>query len=88
MKRKLRTLPGVEGRVETGAIQFGGDWPGLFIRGDDAMALFGNINEIKASLRALLKAHKISEEDLSVVVGALMPLVAIRKLIKDNVIQR
>lgn len=26
-------------RVETGAVQFGDDWPGLFIRGDDAMEL-------------------------------------------------
>jgi hypothetical protein len=25
------------GRVETGAIQFGDDWPGLFIRGDNAL---------------------------------------------------
>lgn len=25
-----------EHRVETGAVQFGDDWPGLFIRGDDA----------------------------------------------------
>jgi len=24
------------GRVETGPIQFGSDWPGLFIRGDNA----------------------------------------------------
>jgi hypothetical protein len=26
-------------RVETGAVQFGGDWPGLFLRGDDATFL-------------------------------------------------
>ena len=26
-------------RVETGVLQFGGDWPGLFIRGDDCFAL-------------------------------------------------
>jgi hypothetical protein len=26
-------------RVETGAVQFGDDWPGLFIRGDNALAL-------------------------------------------------
>lgn len=26
-------------RVETGAVQFGSDWPGLFIRGDDAFHL-------------------------------------------------
>ncbi len=88
MKRKLRTLPAVEGRVETGAIQFGGDWPGLFIRGDDAMGLVGAINEINAFLKALLKAHKIYEEDVTGVVRALMSLDVIRKLIKDNVIQR
>ena len=26
-------------RVETGAVKFGDDWPGLFIRGDDALYL-------------------------------------------------
>ena len=26
-------------RVETGAVKFGEDWPGLFLRGDDAFAL-------------------------------------------------
>jgi hypothetical protein len=26
-------------RIETGVVQFGGDWPGVFIRGDDARAL-------------------------------------------------
>jgi len=25
-----------EGRVETGPVQFGDDWPGVFIRGDNA----------------------------------------------------
>ena len=24
-------------RVETGPVQFGGDWPGVFIRGDNAL---------------------------------------------------
>src|SRR5437763_16176767 len=26
-------------RVETGAVQFGDDWPGLFLRGDNAISL-------------------------------------------------
>ncbi len=26
-------------RIETGVIRFGDDWPGVFIRGDDARAL-------------------------------------------------
>lgn len=33
----VRTFPSQEERVETGAIRFGTDWPGLFIRGDNAV---------------------------------------------------
>lgn len=33
----IRKLPAVEERVETGPIQFGDDWPGTFIRGDNAL---------------------------------------------------
>lgn len=29
-------LPEGEGRVETGPVQFGDDWPGTFFRGDSA----------------------------------------------------
>ena len=37
---KIQVLPAPEeGRVETGAVQFGSDWPGMFIRGDNAAAL-------------------------------------------------
>jgi hypothetical protein len=32
-------LPQQEPRIETGAIQFGDDWPGLFIRGDEAIII-------------------------------------------------
>jgi hypothetical protein len=32
----IRKLPAVESRVETGPIRFGDDWPGSFIRGDEA----------------------------------------------------
>lgn len=36
--RAARQLPAPEngGRVETGPVQFGDDWPGVFIRGDNA----------------------------------------------------
>lgn len=38
LDRPVRLLPTPEdgGRVETGPVQFGDDWPGLFIRGDNA----------------------------------------------------
>ncbi len=29
----------VDGRIETGALQIGDDWPGLFVRGDDCVRL-------------------------------------------------
>lgn len=34
MVRKIETQ---EPRVETGPVQFGDDWPGVFIRGDNAL---------------------------------------------------
>lgn len=34
----VREFPEQEKRVECGAIQFGDDWPGLFLRGDSAIA--------------------------------------------------
>jgi hypothetical protein len=34
-------------RVETGAIQFGEDWPGLFIRGNNAIALKLSIRHLE-----------------------------------------
>lgn len=38
--------PDASPRVETGAIQFGSDWPGLFIRGDDAVFLVASIRQL------------------------------------------
>ena len=35
---EIRKLPGVEDRVETGPVQFGDDWPWIFIRGDNCFA--------------------------------------------------
>lgn len=37
MLSEVRKVPGLERRAETAPLQFGDDWPGVFIRGDDAM---------------------------------------------------
>ena len=37
MTENLRNFPAADPRVETGPIQFGDDWPGVFIRGDNAL---------------------------------------------------
>lgn len=43
-------LPGGSGLARTGAVQFQDDWPGLFIRGDDAMELLHEIREVQQAL--------------------------------------
>ncbi|PHS64380.1 MAG: hypothetical protein COB09_08375 [Thalassobium sp.] len=65
------SMPEDRNRVETGAIQFGGDWPGVFIRGDNAayysMALdsllSGNVDPmtlgILSGLNELLKSSHV-----------------------------
>lgn len=40
MKQEIRKLPlHQQDRVESGPLQIGEDWPGYFIRGDNAVAL-------------------------------------------------
>jgi len=36
-------------RIETQVVQFGDDWPGLFIRGDNAIAFASAIQQTKAA---------------------------------------
>lgn len=38
-----------QARIETGVVRFGSDWPGVFIRGDDAF-------DLQIQLKALLKS--------------------------------
>lgn len=45
-----RAFPAAEPRVETGPIQFGDDWPGTFIRGDNAFAHAMNLQVAIAAL--------------------------------------
>ena len=55
MKRKrIQKLPAPTKarRVETGAVQFGEDWPGLFIRGDDAMNVCADLERLAKAIEA------------------------------------
>ena len=56
--RTVRIIPAAEPRVETGAIQFGNDWPGYFIRGDNAAGLMLNLREVEY----VLEQHGIMPE--------------------------
>jgi plasmid stabilization system protein ParE len=48
--QKLATLP--EGRPETGPMSFGDDWPGVFIRGDNAIAYSFAVNHAIHRMKA------------------------------------
>ena len=52
MKSKPLTipLPGGSGQAPTGAVQFRDDWPGLFIRGDEAVSIAMSIRALKSRL--------------------------------------
>jgi hypothetical protein len=50
-KIKQIPIPGGSGAIPTGAMQFQDDWPGLFIRGDDAVMLAFSINIVLERLK-------------------------------------
>jgi hypothetical protein len=71
----IRELPQQEPRVETGPVQFGDDWPGTFIRGDDA-AYFAFI------LGKALDEKRIPKND-PIILGV---LVGLKNVLADCVI--
>jgi len=48
-------------RVETGSVQFGEDWPGYFIRGDNCLAL---IFDIERALNPDDPLHDLGKKEL------------------------
>ena len=72
-------MPGSSGETPTGAIQFENDWPGLFIRGDQAAVLLSRIRGLQDRLA--------SHPDV-VVAAALIELGKIADLIERDVVFR
>ena len=70
-------------RVETGPVQFGQDWPGLFIRGDEAAALSLNLGIILKSLHGPYPSDP--SEDVTLL-QAMHDLEDIKELIDKQVI--
>jgi len=64
-------------RVETGAVQFGDDWPGLFVRGDNARALSLSIRR----LADLVRGHPNAD-----IADEMQKLTVYADLIDDDVI--
>jgi hypothetical protein len=80
-KPKVRQIPmpGSSGETPTGAIQFQNDWPGLFIRGDQAISLLSNIRGLE---------QRLADHPDPVVAAAMIKLRAIADIIERDVVVR
>lgn len=56
-KHGVRAADQPELRVETGAVRFGEDWPGVFLRGDDAFAFAVHLAAYLSGDRSALTAE-------------------------------
>jgi hypothetical protein len=70
-------FPGSSGETPTGALQFQNDWPGLFIRGDDAVVLHSRIRGLQ---------QRLADHPDVVVAAALSQLQQIADIIERDVI--
>ena len=52
-------------RLETGVLKPEGDWPGIFIRGDEALAYANRLLSLFAALEARAGAGDISQEEIA-----------------------
>jgi hypothetical protein len=79
--KKITSIPhpGGSGLTPTGALQFQDDWPGLFIRGDDAMRILGAIRQIQ---------EYVDERDAYEIAAPLTALTEIAGIIERDVIVR
>jgi len=72
-------FPGGSGQTPTGAMQFQDDWPGLFIRGDNAVSLLSSIRGLQ---------QRLADHPDVVVTAALSQLQQIADIIDRDVIVR
>jgi hypothetical protein len=70
-------IPGSSGETPTGAMQFQDDWPGLFVRGDDAIMLLGAIEQL---------TERLAHHPDVIIASSLTRLARIAEIIKRDVI--
>ena len=61
IKLMVKILQAQEERVETGIVQFGEDWPGTFIRGDNAFAYKLALDAALKKLESITNKNKVED---------------------------
>ena len=59
----MQTVTGQAVRIETGPLKFPDDWPGVFIRGDEALGYAGKLRGLFAE--AEKRAAELSEDEIA-----------------------
>jgi hypothetical protein len=72
-------LPGGSAHVQTGAMQFQDDWPGLFVRGDDAIFMMNSIRFL---------AERLADHPDMVIGSAIDRLQQLADIIDQDVVVR
>ncbi len=72
-------------RIESGAVQFGNDWPGLFLRGDDAFGIAMTIATLDRFLLKIPDQLKVEAGGAELAL-AYMRLKELRETILDEVV--
>jgi hypothetical protein len=82
----IRILPEQAERVETGPLQFGPDWPGVFIRGDNAFGYRLSLEHAVSVLDKLIHAEQddVKKLGIQVDVFALMNLKSLMMLVDSG----
>ena len=58
---EVTKLPEQTPRIETGPIQFGSDWPGVFFRGDHALHFAHALQEMINNFEILVNSEQIDK---------------------------
>lgn len=72
-------MSGSSGETPTGAVQFQNDWPGLFVRGDDAISILSYIRGLE---------QRLADHPDPVVTAALIKLREIADIVERDVVVR
>lgn len=81
-KRRITHLPGVEFQAPTGPLRIGTDWPGVFIRADEA----GNWTVAIDKAVAALKPVVIANQDIQLG-QTLTDLKELQRLLKSAIVR-
>jgi hypothetical protein len=82
--QKLQVDLGEDARIETGVVQFNSDWPGVFIRGDNAVGYASCLEQALNILKSQSDLHS-GCQDFALAI-ALVNLASLKNLLQSAIV--